>query len=96
MQSSSPDNEHPDDKADHRRNNTPALPLAIAGAGREVEIIDIAGGRGLAHHVAEMGLHPGSKVKIISGCGHGPVIVAVNGSRFAVGRGMAYKIMVRP
>ena len=70
------------------------MPLAMASPGEVVKIADLRGGRGLTRKLADMGLVPGTRVRIINSCGPGPVVLEVRGTRLALGHGMSYKIMV--
>jgi len=67
------------------------MPLSMAAPGQEVELVAVHGGRGIRRRLADMGLNPGVRLKVIHS-GGGPIIVAV---REALGRGMAHKIMVK-
>lgn len=49
---------------------------------------------GLERRLTEMGLVPGEEFKKIESSGNGPVMLMVKGSKIAVGRGMADKIIV--
>ena len=69
------------------------MPLTNVSPGREVTLIDIQGGRGLRSKLYSMGLIPGAKLKIV-GNGGGPIMIAINDTRLALGFGMARKIMV--
>lgn len=70
------------------------MPLAMACPGEEVTIVDIRAGRGLTQRLVDMGLIPGTPVRIINSQMPGPVIIALRGSRLALGYGVAQKIMV--
>jgi len=67
---------------------------------REGEIGVVAytvGGFGLVRRLAEMGLTPGVKVKVLRrGPFHGPFQVEVRGVALALGRGVASRVFVRP
>lgn len=64
--------------------------------GEEVEVVKLAGGRGLVTRLAEMGITPGTRVKIIRRIGSkGPVEIYVRGSTLALGWGVARRIMVK-
>lgn len=53
-------------------------------------------GRGSSLHRAEdIGIRPGKVVEMLSNEGRGALLVKVDESRIAVGRGVAMKIMVR-
>ena len=70
------------------------MPLSMAAPGQEVELVAVHGGRGIRRRLADMGLNPGVRLKVIHS-GGGPIIVAVREARLALGRGMAHKIMVK-
>lgn len=53
-------------------------------------------GWGLTSRLATLGFTPGAKVTIEQNFGHGPIIVMVRGTRIALGRGEAQKIIVTP
>ena len=72
------------------------MPLALASIGQEVELAAVHGGRKLQHRLAEMGLSPGTRFKIINKGRPGPFIVTVKGTRLLLGRGMAERVLVRP
>jgi Fe2+ transport system protein FeoA len=53
------------------------------------------GGRGLLKRLMDMGLTPGTKVTVVKSAPfRGPIEVSVRGSRLALGRGMAARILV--
>jgi len=64
--------------------------------GQEVQLAEIRGGRGLTHRLAEMGLFPGVRMRIVSNNHFGPFIVSVRESRLMLGRGMIDRIFVTP
>ena len=70
------------------------MPLAMACPGEEVTIVDIRAGRGLTQRLVDMGLIPGTPVRIINSQMPGPVIIDLRGSRLALGYGVAQKIIV--
>lgn len=61
--------------------------------GKSVRIIKISAGRGLSQRLNNMGLHEGDIVRVVNNTS-GPLIVAKNCSRLALGRGMSFKIFV--
>jgi len=69
------------------------MPLSMAPIGVQVRLEEIRAGQRLAHRLAELGLTPGIELSVIQNAG-GPILVAVRGSRLALGRGMAHKVMV--
>ncbi|MDI6890311.1 MAG: FeoA family protein [Thermodesulfovibrionales bacterium] len=70
------------------------IPLTMVTPGKEVILIGINGGRGVQSRLYSMGLVPGVKMRILNNNGAGPLMVAVRDTRLALGRGMAYKILV--
>ncbi len=68
--------------------------LASVKHGVEVTIIEIDGGFGIRRKLADMGLVPGTRVKVMNRNTLGPVILAVRNYRLAIGRGVASKIKV--
>ena len=61
--------------------------------GKSVRILNIYGGHGLRNRLASIGLFPGSVLKVVKSA-PGPFIIEVSGSRIALGKGMASKIVV--
>ena len=70
------------------------MPLSMASAGETVEVANVRAGWGLQRRLADMGLTPGVRVRVISSGKPGPVVLDVRGSRLALGHGVAGKIMV--
>ena len=68
--------------------------LANVDQGKEVTLNHINGGHGIRSKLHSMGLMPGTAVTVISRGLGGPVVLRVNDSRLAIGRGMAQKIIV--
>ena len=68
-------------------------PLSTVPRGETVEMVRAAAGRRANHRLLEMGLTPGVSIQVLQNDG-GPLLLAVRGSRLAIGRGMAQKIMV--
>lgn len=67
--------------------------LSLVESGKVVKIISIDAGMGLARRLMEMGMFVGSTVTVVEQS-FSHVIVDVRGARFALGRGMANKIIV--
>lgn len=72
---------------------TKTFPLAMAGEGERVRIRMLQGGKGLAKRLTELGLNPGTEVRIVTSQGGG-LVVARGETRLALGCGMAVKILV--
>jgi Fe2+ transport system protein FeoA len=73
----------------------PVIPLSKAPTGQELRLVKIQAGRKLTHRLAELGLTPGVKLRVVQKNG-GPLLISVRGSRIAIGRGMAHKLLVGP
>jgi ferrous iron transport protein A len=71
-------------------------PLSLAPAGTPVTIMDVRGGQHLRRRLADLGLTPGTVVKVVQAVGHGPLILALGDGRLALGRGASHKILVAP
>jgi Fe2+ transport system protein FeoA len=70
------------------------LPLALIAEGEEVRLIAIHGGHHMRKRLADLGLNTGTALKVIRHNPSGPMILAVKGSRLALGRGMANRVFV--
>ena len=68
--------------------------LSMVDQGKEVTLARINGGRGMRSKLYSMGLASGAAFTVLSRNGAGPVMLRVKGSRLAIGRGMAQKIIV--
>jgi ferrous iron transport protein A len=74
--------------------NGKVLPLGFVQSGQRAIIKEFTGGRSLSRRLTEMGLIPGSRLRVIrNDCGS-PLIVSIGEGRLAIGCGMALKIMV--
>lgn len=72
------------------------MPLLLVQTGEDVRLVKIRGGRGLRKRMADLGMNPGTPLRIVSKNRSGPLIIALKESRMAIGRGMAAHIMVAP
>ncbi len=72
------------------------LRLHSLPAGETGQVVHLIGGRDLVSRLATLGFTPGAEVTMVQNYGHGPVIVAIRGTRIALGRGEAGKVRVRP
>jgi len=68
--------------------------LSEMAAGEIATITDFQGGRMVNNRLASLGFTPGVRVDMSQNYGHGPLIVKVRGTRVALGRGEAAKIIV--
>ncbi len=72
------------------------LPLVAARQGERLTIEEITGGAGARMRLITMGLRPGDVIDVITNLKDGQVVVALDGKRYALGRGFAQKIIVKP
>lgn len=72
------------------------LPLINLLDGQRGIVSFIEGGRGTSQRLADLGLTPGTEVKVVK-CAlfRGPVMISVRGTTLAIGRGLAARIFVR-
>ena len=70
------------------------MPLAMVSPGEVVTVVNIRAGRGLTRRLADMGLTPGTTLRVINSQTPGPIIVEVRGSRLVLGYGIVQKVMV--
>ncbi len=70
------------------------IPLTHIPVGKLVRLVEIKGGREITHRLVEMGLTPGVEFKILQDAG-GPLLLAIRDSRIALGRGMAFRVLVQ-
>ncbi len=71
------------------------IPLSMVSPDEQVQIVSIGAGCGLQRRLADMGLTPGLKIRVVGSQSRGAVVLDVRGSRLALGRGLAHKIMVK-
>ena len=70
------------------------MPLAMVSPGETVTVVGVRAGWGLTRRLADMGLVPGTKLRVINSQMPGPIIIDLRGSRVVLGYGMAQKILV--
>lgn len=78
-------------------------PLGLMSTGERAEIVEIREKKDHCHdkreshicHVEDMGLRIGKTVEVLNNEGRGPLLLKVDESRIAIGRGIAMKILVR-
>ena len=77
------------------------MPLGLLAEGEKAEVLAIReekqGCRGCTCRcrLESMGLREGKTVEVLNNPGHGPLLVRVDDSRLALGRGVAMKVSVR-
>lgn len=69
-------------------------PLSFFVEGEIGTVDNITGGEKVSKRLYEMGFNTGSEVKVIKN-DIGPIIVSLSGSKIALGRGLAQKIMIK-
>ena len=73
------------------------MPLTMATPGADVRLVAIRGGQRIRQRLADLGLTPGTTLRVVQADAWGPLIVALkDDARLALGRGMAHKIEVEP
>ena len=80
--------------ADCLKERSRQMPLTLAKAGERLVIREISGGAGVRMRLLSMGLRPGDRIEVITNDGQGQLAVAVDLKRYALGRGLAQKIVV--
>ncbi|WP_010478832.1 FeoA family protein [Thermococcus zilligii] len=71
------------------------VPLNSLRPGEAGIVVNLQGGPNFRSRLYAMGLAPGAAVRVVSVYSSGPVVVEVGGTRLALGRGMASKVLVR-
>ena len=69
------------------------ISIDFVRTGEKVKIVDIKGGKGIITKISAMGIRIGDTVEVIQNH-HGPLIIAKDHIRIALGRGMSKKILV--
>jgi ferrous iron transport protein A len=68
--------------------------LSQLSKGERARVSVLDGGRGFNARLAALGFTPGVEVTMIQNFGRGPVIVLVRGTRIALGRGEASRVLI--
>lgn len=71
------------------------LSLTQLKVGETAAFINLEGGRGIAGRLTSLGFTPGVEITMTQNSGNGPLIVKLRGSRVALGRREAQKIIVQ-
>ena len=71
------------------------IPLIDLKEGQKAIIISISGGRRATQRLTDMGLTPGTEIKLLRNGRLCPVEISVRGSKLAIGCGVAAKILVK-
>lgn len=79
------------------RNMEGTISLTNLHEGESGVVAYASGGFGLVRRLADMGLTPGAKIKVLRrGAFRGPLQIEVRGVALALGRGVASRVFVRP
>lgn len=71
-----------------------SVPLTELRDGQSGIVVQLNGGCGFQEHMVAMGIRVGAKIRIVRGSRNGPVLVATGDARFAIGNGMAEKVVI--
>ncbi len=78
-----------------RRARAGMMTLESVDVRRQARVILIEGGHGVRSHLNTLGIHIGDWLTVVERAPfRGPVLVDVNGTRVAIGRGIANKVKV--
>lgn len=69
-------------------------PVIDLKSGEKGVVVEIKGGKGIIQRLLDMGLTPGNEIRVTKSLPSGPIEVLVRGSRLAISRGIAMKILV--
>lgn len=62
---------------------------------RKSRVVFIEGGQGVGVHLNTLGIHVGDQLQVVERAPfRGPVLVQINGTRLALGRGVARRVRV--
>ena len=71
-----------------------AFPLSLAAAGERLRIVAVRRGKGIDRKLSDLGLTVGCEVTVVTHAGGGPVVVARDDMRLALGAGIAHRVLV--
>jgi ferrous iron transport protein A len=71
------------------------VPLGALSMGEHAIVYALCGGRTVSNRLVSLGFTPGVELDMVQNFRHGPLIVELRGTRVALGRGEAEKILVR-
>jgi ferrous iron transport protein A len=76
-------------------NTIEPMPLSDIATGRKVRLAAIEVGQAVARRLMAMGMLPNVELEVIKNGHPGPFVIRVRGTRIALGRGVAHRIMVK-
>jgi ferrous iron transport protein A len=71
-----------------------AFPLLLATEGERVRIVAVGGGRGMDRKLSDLGLVIGCEVTVLRRDPGGPMVIARDAMRLALGTGIAHRVLV--
>jgi ferrous iron transport protein A len=71
------------------------VPLGLLQLGDTAEVVEIMSGKHSFARIEDMGFRIGKIVEMLNNEGRGALLIKIDESRLALGRGIAMKIMVR-
>lgn len=71
------------------------MPLVMAKQGERLTIQDFTGGSKARMRLLSMGLRIGDEIDVITNSGKGQMVIALDCNRYAIGHGLAQKIIVQ-
>ena len=71
------------------------MPLVMAKQGERLIIQDLTGGSTARMRLLSIGLRIGDKIDVITNSGQGQMVIALDCNRYAIGHGLAQKIIVQ-
>lgn len=71
-----------------------AFPLILASEGERVRVVAVGDGRGMDRKLADLGLSTGCEVTVLRRERGGPMVVARDEMRLALGAGIAHRVLV--
>jgi ferrous iron transport protein A len=72
------------------------LSLGELSEGAQARVHQMQGGQAFLGRMAALGFTTGTPLRLLQNARHGPVIVLIRGTRVALGRGEALKVLVAP
>jgi ferrous iron transport protein A len=82
------------EKKDEQEPSRPSFPLAMAGDGETVRIVSVHRGRNIQERLLSMGIQLDDVVEVVKRQDKGAVLISKENQRYALGGGMALKILV--
>jgi len=73
-----------------------AYPLSFSKANEQIEVVNIKGGNNFIKRLLAMGITCGTKLTVVQHRQQEGLVVRCQDTRWALGQGMAHKILVTP